>query len=66
MSDNIINSQTKKIITDIINTIYEKNINISDLCEKLYLTTDQFIDLINNPLPKISVYFEIFDMIESM
>ena len=66
MSNNVIDSQIISLVGEIINEINEKNIDIYNLCEKLYISTDQFIDLIKKPISQLSIYFEILDVIEAM
>jgi len=61
-----INLENNKIIKKILQKINDKNIDIFELSDKIYLKPEEFINIINNPIMNISTYFEILDVIEKM
>lgn len=58
--------EINKLIEKIKTNITRNDINISDLCEKLCFSEDEFIDIINNPRMNVSLYLEILDVVMSM
>lgn len=53
-----------QIIKKIISKIIAKNIDIFDLCEKIYLSPDGFIDALKNVKANYKFYSEILDVVD--
>lgn len=53
-----------QIIKKIISKIIAKNIDIFDLCEKIYLSPDEFIDTLKNVKANYKFYSEILDVVD--
>lgn len=53
-----------QIIKKIISKILAKNIDIFDLCEKIYLSPDEFIDALKNVKANYKFYSEILDVVD--
>lgn len=54
-----------KIIKDILFNIDKYNINILTLCDNLYINSDDFINLLNNPVRNISLYLGILEEVKN-
>lgn len=61
---NFIEMHITKIIKDIIDTIQNKNINVVELCEKVCIEPNEFIDILNNPRNNISLYLGILEEVQ--
>lgn len=64
--NNYIDSYIEKLINDIIYKINTYNVEVEDLCEKLYLSVSEFLDIINNPRENVSLYLEILDILDGI
>ena len=53
-----------QIIKKIISKIIAKNIDIFDLCEKIYLSPDEFIYALKNVKANYKFYSEILDVVD--
>ena len=53
-----------QIIKKIISKIIAKNIDIFDLCEKIYRSPDEFIDALKNVKANYKFYSEILDVVD--
>jgi len=63
---NVIELEIKNLISEIIDRIKNNNVDIVDLCDRLYLSDSGFVDIINNPKNNFSLYLEILDIIEEL
>ena len=57
--------QVMILIYQITQEIKERNIEVLSLCNKLYLSPEDFIDLINNPKNNLSLYLEILEEVRN-
>jgi hypothetical protein len=64
--NNYIDSYVEKLINDIINKINNYNVDIDELCSKLYLSVNDFLDIINHPRKNVSLYLEILDILDGI
>lgn len=53
-----------QIIKKIISKIIAKNIDIFELCGKIYLSPDEFIDALKNVKANYKFYSEILDVVD--
>ena len=54
------------LLKKIIFKINEYKLDVVDVCDKLYIKIDDFIDLISNPQNNISLYLDILSNLEKM
>ncbi len=60
-----IKKQVYSLIYLITKEIEERNIDVLELCDKLVLSSEQFIDLMNNPQDNLSLYIEILEEVRN-
>lgn len=65
MNDIILNEK-RRIVSKIIELFNKDNINIYDLCNKLYLSVNDFESSLRSLDKSISYYLEILDIITEM
>lgn len=65
MSDVVI-EEINRLIEKILTNIRKNYINIENLCKELYLTEEEFIDIIRVPRRNVSLYLEILDVVDKM
>ncbi len=60
-----IRTQVISLIYQITNEIKNRNIEILPLCDRLCLSPEEFIDLLNNPKNNLSLYIEILEEVRN-
>lgn len=65
MSDVVV-EEINRLIEKILTNIRKNYINIENLCKELYLTEEEFIDIIRVPRRNVSLYLEILDVVDKM
>lgn len=60
-----IRTQVISLIYQITNEIKNRNIEILPLCDRLCLSAEEFIDLLNNPKNNLSLYIEILEEVRN-
>jgi len=63
---NMIDGRVKKLINEIIYSIKDNNIDVFELCCRLCINADEFINYLNNPRKNISLYLQILDEIQAL
>lgn len=63
---NAIDLEIKRLIDEIIYKIKHLNIDLIELCQKLYLSEEEFINYINVPRKNISLYLEILNTMQEL
>ena len=58
--------EVNKLIDKIKTNITRMDIDISELCKRLYLSDEEFMDIMHNPRMNVSLYLEILDEVNSM
>lgn len=53
-----------KVIKDIIETIQKNNVDVVELCEKVCIEPNEFVDILNNPRNNISLYLGILEEVQ--
>jgi len=59
----VVNEHIKKMITEIIDSILTRKVDIFSLCDKLCYSPDEFLNLLSNPVSNLSVYMEMLEVI---
>ena len=57
--------QAISLIYQITKEIKEKNIEVIPLCERLCLSPEEFLDLMNKPQNNLSLYIEILEEVRN-
>lgn len=65
MSDVVV-EEINRLIEKILTNIRKNYINIENLCKELYLTEEEFIDIIRVPRRNVSLYLEILDVVDKI
>ena len=60
-----IKKQVISLICLINKEINERKIDVLSLCDKLVLSSDEFVDLMNNPKNNLSLYIEILEEVRN-
>ncbi len=60
-----IRRQVISLIYQITKEINERNIEVLPLCDRLYLSSEEFLDLMNNPKNNLSLYIEILEEVRN-
>lgn len=60
-----INKQVLSIIHTITKEIEDRQIDIFNLCDRLVLEPNEFIDILSNPRNNLSLYIEILEEVRN-
>lgn len=60
-----IRTQVISLIYQITSEIKKRNVEVLSLCDRLYLSPEEFIDLLNNPKNNLSLYIEILEEVRN-
>ncbi len=59
-----IDMHINKIIKDIIDGIQEYDIDVVELCDRVCIEPNEFINILNNPRKNISLYLGILEEVQ--
>lgn len=58
----MVKEHINSMVNEIIDCVTNRKVDVFELCEKLYYSPEQFINLLSNPVMNASVYIEILEV----